>query len=72
VTSARRAKAITAAGDTQYWIVASTRDCLALLDGHVPPAVRQQAAGLIHREPHESADAYAARLHADELEAPTP
>jgi len=60
----RRAQAITRAGDTQYWIVASTRDCLALLDGRIPPAVRRQIARLLHRAPHESAEAYAARLEA--------
>lgn len=65
----RRAKTITRAGDTQYWIVASPRDCRALLDGRVPPDVRRQAAGLLHRDPTESAEAYAARLHAAELEA---
>jgi hypothetical protein len=63
-----RAKAITDAGDCQHWIVASTRDCLDLLAGRVPPDVRRQAASLLHREPTESAAAYAARLHAAELE----
>jgi hypothetical protein len=62
----KRAKIITDAGDCQHWIVASTPDCLALLAGHVPPDVQRQAAGLLHREPTESAEAYAARLQIGE------
>jgi hypothetical protein len=58
----RRAQAITAQRDTQYWFVASTRDCLDLLAGRVPTAVRRQAVRLVHREPSESAAMYAQRL----------
>jgi hypothetical protein len=58
----RRARNITLAGDTQYWLVASTSDCLALLAGRVPPAVRRQAVRLVHRDPTVSAELYAQRL----------
>lgn len=40
----QRARAITARGETQLWIVASTAECQALEAGRVPPAIRRQAA----------------------------
>jgi hypothetical protein len=61
----RRAAAITAQRDTQYWFVASTRDCLALLEGRVPTAVRRQVMRLVHRDSTESAESYAQRLNGD-------
>jgi len=60
----RRARNITRAGDTQYWLVASTRDCLDLLAGRVPAAVRRQVVRLVHRDVEESAEEYAHRLDA--------
>jgi hypothetical protein len=60
-----RAQQLAADARTRYWLVVSLADGLALLRGEVPPDVRVQVAGLVKREPYESAAGYLARLEGE-------
>lgn len=58
-----RAKALSADGLTQYWVVASGAELVALADGCVPEAVKKQACQHLHRSPAESRAEHLVRMN---------
>lgn len=61
----KQAQQLSAAGKTQYWLLCSAEDVLALSFGSLPDGVVAQARKLRAREPHESVRAWLDRMELD-------
>lgn len=57
-----RAKTLAADGRTQYWVLLSGADCVSLMEGAVPEAVKAIVAEQLHPGKAESRSEYLARL----------